>query len=89
VLPERIEYTELGAKFLLEGGRLRVLGTHGENKNTILTVRVFGHELGVLRQPSRSFDVQPYLDQLTEALDKLEPRLAGRSGTAAAGKAAP
>lgn len=73
LLPERLEYTDFGAKLLLEGGRLRVLGTHGPNNSAILTVRLFGHDVAVLHQPARSFDVQPYLDRLTAALDQVEP----------------
>lgn len=73
IIPDRVEYTKLGAKLLLEGGRLRVLGTHGKNNNAILSVRLFGREVGVLYQPSRSYDVQPWIDQLTEQLNRLHP----------------
>lgn len=71
IIPDRVEYTKLGAKLLLEGGRLRVLGSHGSQNNVILSVRLFGREIGVLYQPSRSYDVQAWLDQLTEKLNRL------------------
>jgi len=74
-LPKHLEYVAFGSKLLLEGGRLRVLGTHGENRNTILTVRLFGREVGVLYQPSRSFDVQRQLDQLKDTLDRTRPQM--------------
>lgn len=73
VIPERVEYTQFGAKLLLEAGRLRVLGSHGRKNRTILTVRLLGREIGVLYQPSATFDVQPWVDQLKAKLDAVRP----------------
>jgi hypothetical protein len=63
-LPEQLEYTKLGARLIIEGDSLRVLGAHGARNTTILTVKAFGREIGVLFQPSRDFDIGPLIDGL-------------------------
>ncbi|NOT01692.1 MAG: hypothetical protein HOP29_13805 [Phycisphaerales bacterium] len=68
MLPEStefIEYEKLGVRLDLNGGALRVHGTHGDDGRTILTVNLFGRPLGVIKEPKRSFDVSGYLDAMT------------------------
>ncbi|MGD2107868.1 MAG: hypothetical protein PVI86_00620 [Phycisphaerae bacterium] len=65
-LPENIEYARLGVRLILDNGRLRVLGTHGRDRRTILTVMLFGQSLGVVRQPRRTFEVPDLLQTLRQ-----------------------
>jgi hypothetical protein len=57
VLPDQVEYTQLGVKLLLSGEQLTVRGTHGPDGRTILTVKLAGREWGLLKQPDRAFAV--------------------------------
>lgn len=57
MLPEQVEYAEFGARLKLDGDQLRVLGTHGADGRTLLTIRLFGRDVGLVRQPDRTFTV--------------------------------
>ncbi len=65
-LPDHIEYTRFGARFVLEDGQLRVLGTHGRDGRTILTVKLFGQPLGIIRQPHEAFAVPDLLTMVRD-----------------------
>lgn len=71
ILPERIEYARLGVRVVIEGETVRVLGTHGRRNTTILTLKVFGRDLGVLFQPARSYELQPILDRIRAEAERL------------------
>ncbi|MFH0981297.1 MAG: hypothetical protein V2A79_07150 [Planctomycetota bacterium] len=58
ILPDRVEYVRMGVKLLLDREGLRIRGTHGPAGDTILTIRLFGREVGILRQPDRVFPVE-------------------------------
>ena len=66
ILPEHIEYTQLGARLVVDDGQLRVLGTHGPDGRTILTVSLFGRPWGMIRQPKNPFPVPDLLAMLRE-----------------------
>ena len=70
VLPRKIEYAELGARLVLDHGRLRIHGTHGPDGRTVATIRLFGRDWPVLRAPDRTFEVP---DLLALVRDRLEP----------------
>jgi len=57
VLPDQVEYTQLGVKLLVSGERLTVRGTHGSDGRAILTVRLAGREWCIVKQPEQSFEV--------------------------------
>lgn len=57
MLPERVEYARFGARLQLQGDQLRIFGTHGYENQTLLTVRLFDREVGLVRQPDRTFTV--------------------------------
>jgi hypothetical protein len=57
LLPERVEYVQMGAKLLIDREGLRVRGTHGPDGRTILTVKLLGREVGILKQPNRTYPV--------------------------------
>lgn len=74
ILPARIEYAALGAKLLVEHDRLRILGSHGADGRTVLTVRVRGLEIPVIRQPKASFDLRPTLEALRRRAQQYDLR---------------
>jgi hypothetical protein len=73
VFPDVIEYTQLGVRFLVQDGRLHVFGTHGPDGRTILSIKLFGRPLGVLRQPERTFPVPDVLGGLRRRADQVAP----------------
>jgi len=54
-LPGQIEYEQLGMRLIVDNGELKVLGTHGPDDRTILTINILGRSWGVIRQPQRTF----------------------------------
>jgi hypothetical protein len=64
VLPERIEYTRLGARLQIRDEELYVFGTHGPGGKTLLTVRLFEREVPLLFEPDSPFDLRGWLDGL-------------------------
>lgn len=64
ILPAKIEYARLGARLIIDGEVLRVRGTHGPQGRTILTVRVFGRDLPVVKEFDRTFAIGPLLSEL-------------------------
>ncbi|RMF82764.1 MAG: hypothetical protein D6744_05745, partial [Planctomycetota bacterium] len=65
---ERIEYTRLGLRVEVRNEELFVFGTHGPRNETILTARFFGGDWPIIREPKRSFDLKPVLDELRNRL---------------------
>lgn len=74
LLPEHVEYARFGARLRIENNQLRVLGTHGPGGDTILTLRVFGAEVGVIKSLKREIDLTPRLDALRDQLSRQDPR---------------
>ena len=70
VLPERIEYTRLGAKLEARDEVLYIFGTHGEREKTIMTARLYGNDLPLIFEPRRSFDLGPWFDELRSRASK-------------------
>ncbi len=64
VLPERIEYTRLGARLQIRDEELYVFGTHGPGGKALLTVRLFEREVPMLFEPDSPFDLSGWLDGL-------------------------
>jgi hypothetical protein len=71
-LPEHIEYTRFGARLILEDEQLRVLGTHGRDGQTILTVKLFGQPVGLVRQPSEPVAVPDLLPTLRQRAAEID-----------------
>jgi hypothetical protein len=72
VVPEKTEYVKLGVRLVIEGEQLRVFGTHGYDGRTILTVRVLGRELPLVREFDRTFEVGPLVATIRERLEAYE-----------------
>jgi hypothetical protein len=66
VLPERIEYSDLGVRLDVRDEVLHVFGTHGDRDRTILTVVIGGAALPLLVEPGAPIDLHPQLDALRE-----------------------
>ncbi len=66
-LPERVEYTDLGVRLILNDDALEVLGTHGPEGRTILTVNLFDRPWGVIRQPEHTFAVPDLVGLLRDS----------------------
>jgi hypothetical protein len=73
-LPDEVEYTKLGAKLLVSGDELAVLGTHGPQNRTILTIRVAGREWGLVKQPDRTYPVGDLVAMVRERLQQYDTK---------------
>jgi len=74
LLPEHVEYARFGVRLRIENNRMRVLGTHGSGGDTILTLRVFGAEVPVIKSLRHEIDLTPHLNALRERLNREDPR---------------
>lgn len=61
ILPEQVEYAEFGMRLLVRDNRLRILGTHGPDGETILTIKVGGMAFGIIKEQTGSIDLAPML----------------------------
>jgi hypothetical protein len=59
LLPERVEYVEFGMRLLVRDNQLRILGTHGPGGNVILTIRMLGQPIGIVREQPGRIDLTP------------------------------
>jgi hypothetical protein len=73
VLPEEIEYAELGARVRLQGGRVRIHGTHGPGERTLMTVKLLGRPMPLIVEPNEWFDVSAYTRDLSTRLATVDP----------------
>lgn len=73
LLPANVEYVELGMRLLVRDNKLRILGTHGQSGDTILTVKVGGMSLGVIKEEPDSIDLEPYLVALRDKAKSYNP----------------
>jgi hypothetical protein len=74
-LPERFEYSRLGARFELRGEVLHVFGTHGPQQKAILSVTLGGREVPIVLEPEQPFNLREFLDALRQrALPEIEQR---------------
>jgi len=74
LLPDKIEYTQFGMRLLVTDNRLRVLGTHGADNQTILTIRLLGTEWGVVKQWGDTIDLTPWVELVLERAGQVDPR---------------
>lgn len=63
LLPEEIEYSELGINLVVDRGVLELYGTHGPDSQTILTIKIAGQPFPIISQPERTFDVSSLLGE--------------------------
>ena len=75
LLPEKIEYVDIGARLLIRDNKLRVLGTHGSDGRAIITIRdpVFGRPLTIFSEPGHVYDLTPYINQVLTTIQSYQP----------------
>ncbi len=66
LLPEQVEYAEFGMRLLVRDNQLRILGTHGRQGDTILTIRVGGVPFGVVHEQSGTIDLSAAMTTILE-----------------------
>lgn len=69
---QEVEYARLGVHLKFSQGELRVLGTHGADGKTILTVSLFGREFGVIKEPSETYHIGDPIARLREKADQYD-----------------
>lgn len=73
LLPEQLEYTQIGARLLVRDNQLRILGMHGNHGDTILTLKVFGRDFGLVKEQPQTINLKPYLADLLERIRGYDP----------------
>ncbi|UCE59206.1 MAG: hypothetical protein JSU63_17400, partial [Phycisphaerales bacterium] len=71
-LPQHVEYTQFGVRLVVDGGNLQVLGTHGTDGRTILTVNILGREWGIIQQPDLSYTLPDLISLLRESAEDVD-----------------
>ncbi len=75
-LPERLEYTALGARLEVRDEVLQVFGSHGPRRKTILTVRIGNADVPLVFEPENPIGLAPSLTALrARAAEDLRTRL--------------
>jgi len=77
LLPERIEYTQLGFRLDVRDEELYVFGSHGPGQKTIMTVRLHDREIPLLLEPRYAFDLTGWCDLLRARLAVYLEQLTG------------
>ncbi|MBN1492015.1 MAG: hypothetical protein JXA69_19030 [Phycisphaerae bacterium] len=73
LLPEQIEYTQMGVKLLANEGRLRILGSHDSDGKAMLTLRFFGQDLRV-PPPTQTYSIESLVEYVKTQARKLDRR---------------
>ncbi len=74
VLPESLEYAEFGLRAVVRDNQLRILGTHGEKKDVILTIKLFGRNFGIVREQPGTIDLTPHIEEALDRLRTYDPK---------------
>jgi hypothetical protein len=72
LLPEQIEFVQIGAKLVIGEGKLRVLSLQGPAGPAILTLQAFGATRPLLENVDQSFELKPLMDRLAGPLGQLK-----------------
>jgi hypothetical protein len=70
---EELEFVKLGALLVIDGQDLRVLSPFDDGAQILLSVRLFGREVPIIRAPSQTFHLDDLVDQVYEAALRYEP----------------
>jgi hypothetical protein len=73
LLPEEVEYAQFGMRLLVRDNQLRILGTHGKDGDAILTIKVWGRPLSVLKEQVGTIDLGPPLADLLSRARRADP----------------
>ena len=69
-LPSRVPYDQFDFRLEIRDEQLYLLGGHGPGDRTILTVRILGRPVSIIKQPDTAFDLTPMLDQLRSEMER-------------------
>ncbi|GJM26649.1 MAG: hypothetical protein DHS20C16_30640 [Phycisphaerae bacterium] len=74
MLPETIEYVDFGVKVLVDRGRLRFEGSHGDDGMSVLTIRdpILGQPISVFSAPKMTYRLDDLIDEVRERLEQYE-----------------
>lgn len=74
MLPETIEYVDFGVKVLVERGRLRFAGSHGDDGMSVLTIRdpILGQPISVFSAPKTTYRLDDLIAKLRKRLEQYE-----------------
>lgn len=88
LLPESVEFTQMSARLLIDGQRLRVLSSGGQAGPPLITAKVLGRELPLLADLDESVDLGPIQDRLRTRIEswRAEVQSRIRARTAAKGR---
>jgi len=86
---EQLDYSRLGFRLDVEDEVLHVFGTHGSREKTILTIRVLGRDLPIVREPERAIPLDGWMDQLRERAADILVRQFGDAALIASPDSAP
>jgi hypothetical protein len=85
LLPKEIEFTQMSARLLLDGRRLRVLSVGGPSGPPAITIKLLGKELPLLAKLDLSVDLGPLQDNLKMRLKEwrgaVEERIRRKAAT--------
>ncbi len=70
---QELEYTHLGVVLELNGRTLRIRGTHGPSNDTILTLKMLGRDMGIIKAPERTYQVEDPLSFLRQKVEEVDP----------------
>lgn len=68
VLPERIEFTQLGLRIDVQDEVMHIFGSHGPKERTILTVRLMGQPLPLISEPDFPIPLERWLQPARQRL---------------------
>lgn len=68
IVVDSVEYTHLGAELELVGDRLYVRGSHGPERNRILSIKVLGAEIPAVTAPQEFYNVHELLEKFRQKI---------------------
>ena len=72
LLPQKVKYARLGCRLVVDGDELRVMGTHGKDNRTLLTVRVLGRDIPLVKAPTRTYRIRDVVGDLRGVLGQYD-----------------
>ena len=69
---DELEYVKLGVRMLIDGGMVSLASPFDDPAETILSVRLLGREVAVIRAPLKVFELDELLAALRAGAEKYE-----------------
>ncbi len=81
LLPEMVEFVQMGAKLLIRDGQVRVVSGNGPVGRALITIRVFGQDIPLLADLDQSYPLEPLLKRAADRAVELKSRIQKRLAT--------